>query len=469
MSLANRRSKPLIADDIVVLARFLLNIDDAFPTKILKSRAPKQKTTGHQAVQHDRVEVQKPGGEDGYIDPTTESADRDKNEGSGENSVIEHERDKGEKKLERFVIREVQRGSDNEEGDTVPVTVTALCDVATNTDIPAKKRTIATQTISVIISEITEMETSDSSFNESLVEASACRETVHTPINQATSDRALRSWYEEEMFKIDKKCDRAEKRLDKVEFEQRKELSVLRAEQSLIREDMERLRNRVQKESASTYRTSTQVNAQRVDRPTNQAASNGLNLDSTWDASKEQRQILTQDSQGETVHTPINQATSDRALLSWYEEEMFKIDKKCDRAEKRLDKVEFEQRKELSVLRAEQSLIREDMERLRNRVQKESASTYRTSTQVNAQRVDRPTNQAASNGLNLDSTWDASKEQRQILTQDSQGETVHTPINQATSDRALLSWYEEEMFKIDKSAIELRRGLIRWNSNSVKN
>ena len=114
MSLANRRSKPLIADDIVVLARFLLNIDDAFPTKILKSRAPKQKRTGHQAVQHDRVEVQKPGGEDGYIDPTTESADRYKNEGSGENSAIEHERDKGEKKLERFVIREVQRGSDNE-------------------------------------------------------------------------------------------------------------------------------------------------------------------------------------------------------------------------------------------------------------------------------------------------------------------------------------------------------------------
>ena len=71
MSLANRRSKPLIADDKVVLARFLLNIDDAFPTKILKSRAPKQKTTGHQTVQHDRVEVQKPGGEDGYIDPTT--------------------------------------------------------------------------------------------------------------------------------------------------------------------------------------------------------------------------------------------------------------------------------------------------------------------------------------------------------------------------------------------------------------
>ena len=93
--------------------------------------------------------------------------------------------------------------------------------------------------------------------------------------------------------------------------------------------------------------------------------------------------------------------------------------------------MEFEQRKELSVLRAEQSLIREDMERLRNRVQKESASTYRTSTQVNAQRVDRPTNQAASNGLNLDSTWDASKEQRQILTQDSQGDPIMTKITPA--------------------------------------
>ena len=197
------------------------------------------------------------------------------------------------------------RDSENEEGDTVPVTVTAVCDVAINTDIPAKKRTIATQTISVIISEITEMETLDSSFNESLVEARACRETVRTPINQATSDRALLSWYEEEMFKIDKKCDRAEKRLDKVECEQRKELSVLRAEQSLIREDMERLRNRVQKESTSTFRTSTQVNAQRVDRPSNQTASNGLNLDSTWDASKEQRQILTQDSQGDPIMTKI--------------------------------------------------------------------------------------------------------------------------------------------------------------------
>ena len=316
-ALATRKSKPLIADDNVALARFIQRLDKEFPTHVLKVKASDKKKANKALPDEDPVCEN--------IARTSESEQerRIENKCVDQGSVTEVDVIVDEaacvvvecapegRRVERFVIKELEptKRVGDDEGE-VPIDVVALKDASTSTKGLCVARTIATQTPAIFANQSARMDISDSSFNDSLVEATSARPKHTSSEKGSPADDRLAKWYEEEMFRLTKRCVRAEKKLDAIENEHTKELNEARAEQIAIRKDLDSFRVRMGEENETIRNTPIEEvrppTQSRGGRPAD--AVHDQVTAGTWDSSKERRSIMTQNTQGEAVITKVTPA-----------------------------------------------------------------------------------------------------------------------------------------------------------------
>ena len=145
--LVNRRSKPLIADDVLLLVKYVKYPREPFPIQVLKkpsSRLTKGDANEDTGDLDDAIE------EDDWSQEVPE--DRDVNTVAASESSSLKKRS-GERSIERFIIREPKPVEPTPEPCPPPsVEITKLCDTHTSTQDLIQTRTIATQTADCIVS-----------------------------------------------------------------------------------------------------------------------------------------------------------------------------------------------------------------------------------------------------------------------------------------------------------------------------
>ena len=225
--LMNRRTKPSVADDSIVLALFIEDPQGDFPMQIVKGLPAKSNDVDNTAEKENEIDEESSASENSVFEEDIEQTPKQPTQEGGkpkENVVTP------EKKTERFVIRETETRSEQNRDIEIPVTVTALCDSATETDDLFSCASSATQTEEEMFQEH-ESDLSDSSFNEEVTETSDRRPTMNNDDKQT----------QDTIRELRERCEQAERRLDDEEKRHKNEVFEIRREYKSIRQDFSRL------------------------------------------------------------------------------------------------------------------------------------------------------------------------------------------------------------------------------------
>ena len=143
----NRRSKPKIADDLLLLVLYVKSPGESFPVQILKK--PSERSNNRDANE-DPDDFSDTAEDDDW---TRDIPDSENERQSNANESAAPKKRNNESSIERFIIREPRPVEPNVETSEQPeIEVTKLCDTHTTTRDLIETRTIATQTIPCVVS-----------------------------------------------------------------------------------------------------------------------------------------------------------------------------------------------------------------------------------------------------------------------------------------------------------------------------
>ena len=286
VGLVNRRAKPPVADDCVVLAVFIKNPKGVFPSHVLRRKEPeKSKQDQSEALSDDNSDRE---GEQG--DNT-----------SGENTTGKSGL---QKRFERFVIKEGSTGSDESRGSEIAVTVTALCDSGTTTRDLVRVTSTATQT-----EESHRIDPSSSvsshSISETVIDDDMSRKRTAKERDQVSDYERLVEC-ERKLELLDKRWDREEKKMEIAEHEHAKEMSIIRAEQTIVKDELKTLKSKFSTQSGGEKTMKSKLNPPPQKRRITRSNPTPITIDEedeSWDVNESAMYVLTQDSQGDPVMT----------------------------------------------------------------------------------------------------------------------------------------------------------------------
>ena len=306
--MVNRRSKPRIVSDMCLLVLHTKYPREPFPLQVLKKPPEKQKIDLAEPVNNATAVA-----EDWTRDDPEEEIEDSVNDSATDN--VEHSGPAVSKRIERFVIREVNAVNiPGDSGESVPIEVTALKDSGTSTKDLITTRTISTQTCEADTGLPITAEKSRTS-NESSGKAST------NPRTQ--SEASLFEYIDEEYettvknnptdMNSTKRKQAAPAGCDKrfIELEKKYE-TVLKRVVSLEKthaDDINALRNELRGQPQCTHprldpanRTLLPKKPERNPNP-EPLSSTSTENDSDWDVHGHEIMVSTQNSQGETVVT----------------------------------------------------------------------------------------------------------------------------------------------------------------------
>ena len=233
--LVNRRVKPAVSNDIADLVAYVGGTTKKFPMQMVKSLAERKKVgtsiegeiddkDASLIEQVDISDLSLESASEICVTPTVQS---------GRSAI--------QQRVERFVIEETNPQTDKDTVDCqIPVTIVALKELSTSTEDLIRVRSIAIQTDPVIVRAYDrtgqDSEDSEDGTNTSPVDTDVSK---NYPV-PTVSSRAESIMMEplDDMFELDQKCERLDRKICLVEREQKRELSSLKAEQSTLRAEI---------------------------------------------------------------------------------------------------------------------------------------------------------------------------------------------------------------------------------------
>ena len=296
--LANRKAKPPVVEDVLALALYIKDPKGGFPRNVLKGKSNgKKKLPGE--------------GEGDASRSDTESGSNC----SGSDQEEESKREEGDKTsqiqrhFERFVIEEVNVCDRNNQNGDIPITVTALRDSGTRLRESPKLVSTASQTDvpypGLSIAELRELSDNDDTLDNDM----SRKRTIRERDNE--KDNENRKVCENAIDDMRKRCEKSDKRMDFLEHEHAKEMSILRLEQSAIKDELKTMSKRmvVQKGiDARCVASASETDQQRRILRSRGGKNRNVGVDESWETDESTMMTLTQDSQGESIMTRISPA-----------------------------------------------------------------------------------------------------------------------------------------------------------------
>ena len=304
--LVNRKTKPPVADDCVALALFVKDRKGVFPEQVLKSSESTKKKPNTQSdiatTNTESIETSNKVQSDSDLDP--------KSGKEGDHSNIQ-------KMFERFFLSKQYSDSRENPNQCKPVSVSVLREASTSTCDLVHLVSSATQTVESSFDEVTEVEPDICITAVTVWEGTMSRErTVMQRDNVSDFDRLKEC--EASLDALDKRCSRAEKKMDVFEHEHAKGMSVLRCNQSLLKDELCDIKKRIESKGTDnpakkSVDAAATTSKSRVSAKGAAKSRTAEPIDSSWDASKSSSMVLTQDSQGDPVMT---RATPVHAIMN---------------------------------------------------------------------------------------------------------------------------------------------------------
>ena len=296
-SLANRKAKPPVVDDVIALAQYIKHPKGGFPRDVLKAKSSgKSKLPDQEDRNANRSDA-----DSASNYSSSEQEEECSNEKGSKNQEIQ-------KHFERFVIKEVGGDAPDSSESNIPITVTSLRDTSTSTGASPKLVSSYAQTDipypGLSIAELKEWEAA----NEYLDDDMSRKRSVFERDSSKDSDKG--KVRENALDEVRRKCDRAEKRMDKMEHEHYKEMSILRLEHSIIKDELRVISKRDdnQKVSHAKGGENGPKNDQQRRIVQSRRAQSGIGDTASWETDESTMMTLTQNSQGEQFMTRITPA-----------------------------------------------------------------------------------------------------------------------------------------------------------------
>ena len=257
--LRNRKTKPTVADDAVDLALYIKGTVENFPMQIVRG-LPDAEKAGKTPPNSDlEKESNKSESGSSVFDETAEAPEIHDVRIEEVSEVFDTT---VEPRVERFVIRETEPTTlVSNEDNRIPVSVTPLCDTGTSTDdlrdivtAPLRDNGTSTEGLVNLVSSSSQTEdsmfqeadeelsvsnSSLSSFNEDIVERSACNEK---PANMANSGQNA-GGNTAALDALRERCEKAEAKLSIMEVRHGEEIADVKRDQDKLRADLCKLSN----------------------------------------------------------------------------------------------------------------------------------------------------------------------------------------------------------------------------------